>query len=109
MFNRNCGKFGIRMRGGQRSFIRWYIFRSWNIKDYNFLKYIGKTLRATNERLFPICKCGKENITGHAVDHCIEVMSKQVRRKYKTQLDELFRKLKRFRKKSPHEYILDIE
>ena len=41
------------------------------------------------------------------MDHCIEVMSKQVRRKYKTHLGELYRKLNRFRKKSLHEYILD--
>ena len=107
MFNRNYRKFVIKMRGVQKSFIRRYVFRSWNIKDYYFLKYIGKTCRATNEKLFPICKCGKEKITGHAVDHCIEVMSKQVRRKYKTHLGELYRKLNRFRKKSLHEYILD--
>ena len=41
------------------------------------------------------------------MDYCIEVMTKQVRRKYKTQLDELYKKINRFRKKSLHEYILD--
>ena len=106
IFDRNFGNFNMKLRRNHRGFVRKYIFSSWNIKDYYFLKYIGKTCRATNDRLFPICKCGKNNITGHVANHCLEVMTRQLRNKYKTKLDELYRKMNKFTRKSLHEYIL---
>jgi hypothetical protein len=42
IFDRNFGNFGMKLRRNHRGFVRKYIFSSWNIKDYYFLKYIEK-------------------------------------------------------------------
>jgi hypothetical protein len=68
---------GMKLRKGHRKFIRTYIKKSSNIKDYYFLRYIGNVCKTTNKRLFPECVCGKMNDEGHGANECEQILNTQ--------------------------------
>jgi hypothetical protein len=96
----------MKLRKGHRKFIRTYIYKSCNIKDYFFLRYIGNVCKTTNKRLFPECACGKMNDEGHGANECELILNTQKKANYRRKLDRLYNKMEYTKRKNLHEYII---
>jgi hypothetical protein len=59
IFGNYYADLGMKLRKGHRKFIRTYKYKSSNIKNYCFLRYIGNMCKTTNRRLFTDYVCGE--------------------------------------------------
>ena len=108
VFQNYYGNYEWQLRKNHRKFLKSYVYKSSNFKDYYFLRYLGNVCKATNERLFPKCICGEPNIPGHAADFCEDILSSERRKHYKKRLDDVYRSMGKKVLASLHAYIIHV-
>ena len=72
-------EYKIEIRNDHRNCLKRFWFTYPDKKDFYLISFFTNTTKASNDRLFPICRCGDSNDAKHSVNYCVEVKIDRVK------------------------------
>jgi hypothetical protein len=96
------------LRFNHKEHLKRFFFCFPDKRDFLIIRYFTGTTVASNQRLFPICECGKENRPGHKANECAIALSEDERKDYLETVGKFYDKMKIERKETLHDYLVNI-
>jgi hypothetical protein len=104
--NKSREELEEQIRDNHREHIKKFIFTFPDRRDFLIIKFFAGVTKASNKRLFPLCDCGKRNVTGHATDKCALTLKDNDSESYISNFNGLYDEMKTEGKLSLNNYLV---